>query len=249
MAKLASGQSKSAQLIAAAKQLKNKANLLDFSVFTKWVYNPLDYAWDGHCQYIMGHFQASCKVVFVGMNPGPWGMAQTGVPFGEVSMVRDWLGIDATIGQPKVMHPQRPIEGLKCNRSEVSGQRFWGFFKQRFSETKQFFAEHFVVSYCPLAFMSDSGANITPDKLPADLRTELTTVCDDHLARVIEVVQPEWMVGVGNWAEQRCREVLDQFDNAPQLGKILHPSPASPAANRDWPKTVLNQLTELGIWQ
>ena len=35
------------------------------------------------------------RVVFLGMNPGPFGMAQVGVPFGEVAAVRDWLRIDA----------------------------------------------------------------------------------------------------------------------------------------------------------
>ena len=237
------------QIIAAARKLKIKANKLDFSSFTKWVYNPLDYAWDSHCSYISKHFKPSCRVVFVGMNPGPWGMSQTGVPFGEVNMVREWLGVNASIGTPKVMHPQRPIQGMKCTRSEVSGQRFWGFFKQQFGSPERFFEEHFVVSYCPVVFMSDSGANVTPDKLPAQLRVELQSVCDEHLATVIETIQPEWIIGVGNWAELRCKSVLEQFDNAPRVGKILHPSPASPAANQDWHKTVLKQLTELGIWR
>ena len=58
------------------------------------------------------------------MNPGPWGMVQTGVPFGEVSLVREWLGIDATIRRPKVLHPDRPVEGFLCQRREVSGSRF-----------------------------------------------------------------------------------------------------------------------------
>ena len=36
------------------------------------------------------------EAVFLGMNPGLWGMAQTGVPFGTVSLVRDWMGIEDT---------------------------------------------------------------------------------------------------------------------------------------------------------
>ena len=32
------------------------------------------------------------KLIFVGMNPGPFGMVQCGVPFGEIAAVRDWMG-------------------------------------------------------------------------------------------------------------------------------------------------------------
>ncbi len=249
MAKSFERTAKATQIIQAARRLRTKVSRLDFSPAIQWVYNPLDYAWEAHRQYISKHFQPSCRVLLLGMNPGPWGMSQTGIPFGEVNMVKDWLGINAPIGQPEVSHPNRPILGLNCSRSEVSGHRFWGFFKQQFGATEKFFADHFVASYCPLAFMSESGANVTPDKLPSRLRLELQTVCDEHLSRLIEIIQPNWVVGVGNWAEERCRGVLEQFDNAPQLGKILHPSPASPAANLDWPETVRQQLINQGVWR
>ncbi len=62
------------------------------------------------------------------MNPGPWGMVQSGVPFGEVAAVRDWMKIKSSAKQPKSVHPKRPIEGLSCKRSEVSGRRLWGLF-------------------------------------------------------------------------------------------------------------------------
>jgi len=42
------------------------------------------------------------------MNPGPWGMAQTGVPFGEINAVKDWLGINAEVDKPQKQHPKRP---------------------------------------------------------------------------------------------------------------------------------------------
>jgi single-strand selective monofunctional uracil DNA glycosylase len=201
------------------------------------------------------------RVVFLGMNPGPFGMAQTGVPFGEVNVVRDWLKIDAKISKPELEHPKRAILGLECNRSEVSGFRLWGLFAKKFGTAEKFFAEHFVANYCPLVFMEGSGCNRTPDKLPAAEAQKLHAACDQHLRRVIEVLQPEWLIGVGDFAEKRARLVAAVCDRRQiqrrsqsvatttlKIGKILHPSPASPAANRDWAKVATEQMKALGVW-
>ena len=186
----------------------------------------------------------------LGMNPGPWGMAQTGVPFGEVQAAKDWLGISAAIGKPKLEHPKRRIDGLLCPRSEVSGRRLWGLFAKKFKSPQSFFLNHYVANYCPLVFMEESARNLTPDKLPASIRTPLLHVCDAHLASVLELLNPEWVIGVGGFAEQCATRVLARLENLrnTRVGKILHPSPASPAANKDWAGTVTRQLNDLGIW-
>ena len=46
-------------------------------------------------------------MIFLGMHPGPWGMAQIGVPFGEIPAVRDWMGISTTVDKPPVEHRRR----------------------------------------------------------------------------------------------------------------------------------------------
>jgi len=235
--------------IAAAKALSRTVNQLDFAEYVPWVYNPLDYAWKGHVQYLTRYARGSCKTLFLGMNPGPWGMAQTGVPFGEVAAVTTWLGIQATIGRPNPEHPKRPIEGLACARSEVSGKRLWGLFADRYADAETFFNEHFVANYCPLVFMDESARNVTPDKLPVAARQPLEAACDAHLAKLIKTLAPQWLIGVGAWAEGCGKRVVEQFDipNV-RLGRILHPSPASPAANKGWAGTATRQLTELGVW-
>jgi single-strand selective monofunctional uracil DNA glycosylase len=210
------------------------------------VYNPLDYAWATHRQYLRRMNPAGCRVLFLGMNPGPWGMAQTGVPFGQVAAVRDWLGIDAAVQRPAGEHPQRPIEGLACQRSEVSGARLWGLFQERFGTAEAFFQEHFVANYCPLVFMQESGRNHTPDKLPRSERTPLDAACDQHLRSLIAATQPAWAVGVGAYAEQCLERVVKS--PATQVTRILHPSPASPAANRGWAPAATAQLVEAGVW-
>ncbi|MEZ6134477.1 MAG: single-stranded DNA-binding protein [Pirellulaceae bacterium] len=239
----------SKQCIAAARRLSERVSELDFSKHVPWVYNPLDYAWQAHQQYVQRYARGTCRVLFLGMNPGPWGMAQTGVPFGEIAAVRGWLGINASIDKPPREHPKRPIEGWACTRSEVSGRRLWGLFADRFPAADQFFDEHFVANYCPLVFMEESARNVTPDKLPASVRTPLEQICDEHLAALITQLSPAWVIGVGAWAESLARRVVDDGGIVDvQVGRVLHPSPASPAANKDWAGTATKQLRELDVW-
>ena len=231
---------------AAAHSLSEACNTLKFSEPVTHVYNPLEYAWPAHEQYITRAAKNKKKVVFLGMNPGPFGMAQTGVPFGEVSAVRDWIGIKTPISKPANEHPKRLIEGLTRGRSEVSGRRLWGLFAERFSSADAFFTDHFIVNHCPLVFMEKSGKNRTPDKLPNDEITPLMELCDSHLHKVVEILEPEWLIAVGGFAQKRALAALDDLDI--RIGKILHPSPASPAANKGWAKQATTQLKELGVW-
>jgi single-strand selective monofunctional uracil DNA glycosylase len=244
-------QSTADQVVAIAAELRDRVDELDFGTTVPWVYNPLNYAWQTHEQYLRRYARATCRVLLLGMNPGPWGMAQTGVPFGEISAVVDFLGIDAPVGKPPQEHPKRPIEGLSCTRSEVSGERLWGLFQKRFKKADAFFEEHFVSNYCPLVFMEESAKNLTPDKLPMAVRKPLEEVCDVHLSKLIEALDPEWVIGVGGFAEDCANRVLSErlAGSAVKTGRILHPSPASPAANRDWSGSATKQLIELGIWK
>lgn len=237
----------SAQLIIAARDLAAAVDRLNFQPPVTHVYNPLDYAWPAHELYLRKFGRSKKRIVFLGMNPGPFGMVQTGIPFGEISAVRDWLGIHAKIRKPKIEHPKRPVSGFDCLRSEVSGQRLWKLFADRFGTADIFFTDHFVVNYCPLAFCGESGCNLTPDKLRRSEREELFRICDGHLRCVLKILKPEWLIGIGDFAMKRG-EIVSAGLNL-QLGKILHPSPASPAANRGWAKMASRQLVESGVWK
>ncbi len=231
-------------LVELARELSDAVGALRFAPPVTHVYNPLDYAWASSVQYLERYGAAPKEVVLIGMNPGPWGMAQNGVPFGEVRAVRDWLGIDAPIGKPADEHPKRPVMGWKCHRHEVSGERIWGWAKATFGTPEAFFERFFISNYCPLSFMEESGRNRTPDKLPAAERKALFEICDDHLRRSIEALGPRLVIGVGQFAELRALSALAELDV--QIGRILHPSPASPAANRGWSEVAHRQLLELG---
>lgn len=229
-----------------SKRLRTAMNKLAFAEPVTHVYNPMDYAWPMHEQFINRFGGGTKRVLMLGMNPGPWGMAQTGLPFGEIAAVREYLSIEAAVGKPKVEHPKRPIEGLACSRSEVSGRRLWGLMAERYPEPTDFFADHMVVNYCPLVFMGQTGKNITPDKLPADERGPLEAACDTHLRGLVKAWEPEWVVGIGAFAEKCAQRALAGLGL--KFGRILHPSPASPAANRGWAEQAERQMVELGLW-
>lgn len=237
----------SERLAQAARELSEKVERLKFGPPVTHVYNPLTYAWQAHEEYLRRFGNSKKHALFLGMNPGPFGMVQTGVPFGEVAAVRDWMEISSPIGQPKRTHPKRPILGFDCLRSEVSGQRVWKLFAERFGPAGKFFKDHFVVNYCPLAFCGESGANLTPDKLPAAEKDLLFAACDEHFQKVVEILKPEWVIGVGAFARARAEVACEKQDV--MIGQILHPSPASPAANRGWAEAVTKQLVELKVWK
>ena len=234
-------------LIKIARELSQSVCSLSFELPTAYIYNPLEYAWEMHRQYLELAGGGKKKVVFLGMNPGPYGMAQTGVPFGEIPAVRDWMGLKGGVKKPNPEHPKRPVDGLECTKSEVSGRRVWGLFSDKFPSAHEFFNDHFVANYCPLVFMEESGKNRTPDKLPAAETKPLELFCDDHLRGIIQILEPEWLVGVGGFAEKRATVALSGMNV--QIGKILHPSPASPLANRGWAVAATKQLIKQSIWK
>ena len=241
--------SATAALLGAAKALSDTVSALEFSAPVAHVYNPLDYAWAPHRAYIERFASPGVRAIFVGMNPGPFGMMQTGVPFGEVAAVRDWMGIDLAVGPVADQHPKRPIEGFACRRSEVSGRRLWGWAARRFGTPEAFFAQCFVLNYCPLVFLESSGRNFTPDKLPRAELAPLQAACDEHLRQAVAALAPAWVIGVGGYARARIESALGAAGSTgPRVEQILHPSPASPAANRGWEPAVDQQLERLRVF-
>jgi single-strand selective monofunctional uracil DNA glycosylase len=232
-------------LATISRRLATRVSEIEFGPPVNYVYNPLVYARDPQERYLALYGKGPKEALLVGMNPGPFGMAQTGVPFGDVAMVRDFLRVEGNVGKPAPEHPKRPIEGFQCKRSEVSGTRLWGWVRDRFQTPEAFFQRFFVYNYCPLAFMEESGRNRTPDKLNPGERESLYSVCDEALRQVCKALEPRWVIGVGAFAEKRAREALSGFDI--RIGTMLHPSPASPKANRGWADAVDRELTAYGI--
>jgi single-strand selective monofunctional uracil DNA glycosylase len=239
------GASTPLTLVEISRQLCERVARLEFAAPVCCVYNPLEYARAPHEQYLTRYGAGQKEVLLLGMNPGPFGMVQTGVPFGDVAMVRDWLKISAPVARPRDEHPKRPVQGFDCRRSEVSGARLWGWARDRFGTPERFFARFFVANYCPLAFVEHGGRNLTPDRLPAAEQRALCAACDDALRAVVRALGPRVVVGIGGFAERRARGALE--GHGVKIGAILHPSPASPLANRGWVPAIERQLADLGV--
>jgi single-strand selective monofunctional uracil DNA glycosylase len=228
-----------------AQKLSKSVEEIPFSPPVHTVYNPLRYAAGPHRQYLERWGAPPREVLLLGMNPGPFGMVQTGVPFGDARLARDYLGIDAPVKRPAAEHPKRPVLGWDTPRREVSGRRIWSWARDTFGPAERFFARFFVANYCPLAFLEEGGRNRTPDKLPKAERRALYAACDAALARTVEVLRPAAVIGIGKFAEKRAREALPDYEGT--VGSILHPSPANPRANRGWAEQATTQLVTLGF--
>lgn len=225
--------------------LLKELDTLHFGPPVSHVYNPLIYARDAYTQYCRRFGRPPKEIILLGMNPGPWGMAQTGIPFGDVVMVRDWLGIRTELLPVAGTHPKRPVEGFACSRREVSGQRLWGWARERFLTPQSFFKRFWVANYCPLIFIESSGRNRTPDKIPKAERDPLIHACDRALRQTVEQLQPAHVIGVGAFAAQSARRALAGLDV--RVGRITHPSPANPKANRGWRELVEKEFQGMNI--
>ena len=232
------------EIVSTAKTLARRAGALTFSLPVTHVYNPLEYAWAPHRAYLLRYGTGSPEILMLGMNPGPFGMAQTGVPFGDVGFVRDWLEIRGKVKRPRVEHPKRPVAGFDCPRGEVSGRRLWGWARSRFGNPAHFFERFFIWNYCPLCFMEESGRNRTPDKLPAAERAPLYEACDAALVHVVSMLGTRHVLGIGRFAADRARAALG---DAVVISVAPHPSPANPLANRGWAGTFECSLKNAGL--
>jgi len=235
------------KLLSRTKKLSEDVNALEFT-FDGYVYNPLDYAWDMHAQYLKRYVMEGVQAMFLGMNPGPFGMMQTGVPFGEVNAVRDWLRISGDVGKPEKEHPWRPVVGFAVKRSEISGLRLWGLMHTHYKTPDNFAKECCVFNYCPLGFLMNTkmAKNETPDHLPKDERLALEGICDSYLSDMLELINPRYLIGVGKYAEEKFMAV--NRNKKRTVGRIIHPSPGNPQAHKGWAETTAKTLIELGIW-
>jgi len=210
------------------------------------VYNPLTYAWEPHRAYLELASGGGAKTLLLGMNPGPHGMGQMGIPFAATSVVRDLLKItNLEVGQPRKPHPKRPISGLDWPKEEVSGTRLWGLLANEYGSAESIFKSVFLLNHCPLMlFSGERATNITPDKITGPTTKALLERCDEHLREVVDIMQIERVIGVGRYSEKRALNALSGIDIS--VTTCWHPSPASPLANRnkgeDWKKNVRNVL-------
>nr|XP_022920875.1 single-strand selective monofunctional uracil DNA glycosylase-like [Onthophagus taurus] len=224
------------------QQLSLELNNLTFSFPVHYIYNPLEYAWEPHSTFVKTYCKGTKDVLFLGLNPGPWGMCQTGIPFGEVNISKEWLKMNGEVEKPKDECPKKQIKGFECHRSEESGKRFYGFFKNLCRTPEAFFKNAFVYNLCPLAFMKKESANITPHELKGQIKKDIENICGKTLVDILKLLDIKIIVALGRYTEKQAIEITQGF----QLGHIKviympHPSPRV-VGNNNWAEKAQNVL-------
>ncbi|XP_076437344.1 uncharacterized protein LOC143276617 [Babylonia areolata] len=235
--------------ILCQKMLCQRLADVDLPPKVTYVYNPLEYAFDTHYKFVKKYYNTPKRILFLGMNPGPFGMSQNGVPFGECNIVTDWMEIDGEVLKPVLEHPKRPVMGMECKRSEVSGARFWELFRRLCPTAESFFKNCAIHNLCPLAFMTDTGKNVAPSDMPVKVLRQLDSLCDQTFLDVVALFKIEHVITVGKYAFTCAQKALTTHNvHGVQLHCMMHPSPANPSANKGWTDIAENQLREFGVY-
>ncbi|XP_071563318.1 single-strand selective monofunctional uracil DNA glycosylase isoform X2 [Temnothorax nylanderi] len=242
----ATSTSISDRLLSIEQELCTKLRQVSFPSSIEYIYNPLEYAFETHAMYVRKYCTGTKKILFVGMNPGPWGMSQTGVPFGEINMVKDWLKISGPVGKPSKEHPDRKVIGFQCTRSEISGLRLWGLFRDLCESPENFFRYAYMHNYCPFAFMDGRARNITPAEIKGEGQRILHELCDKSLIDIIQLLKAEIVVGIGNYAEKRAQIAVQTGGLSVQVMVLRHPSPRA-VGNQNWNEMAMQRLNELKL--
>eukprot|EP01023_Acetabularia_acetabulum_P031317 TRINITY_DN29446_c0_g1_i1.p1 TRINITY_DN29446_c0_g1~~TRINITY_DN29446_c0_g1_i1.p1 ORF type:complete len:252 (+),score=22.23 TRINITY_DN29446_c0_g1_i1:130-885(+) len=213
------------------------------------IYNPLEYAWEPYENYLRKYCGDYKKTIFVGMNPGYFGMVQTGIPFGDLNMVCNFLHLQK-FQVPVKQHNIRKIVGYEIKRSEVSGQRFWGLIQTKFGHPDKFFNEdsNFVVNLCPLAFLSETGKNVTPEEISIQEKDKIIVVCMAYFKQIVKFLQIQNIVCIGNFVCKEVKKSLTQ-DGYYNIVYMQHPSPRVQPQELQWRDVVTKQLEDAGVWQ
>ncbi|XP_006616530.1 single-strand selective monofunctional uracil DNA glycosylase [Apis dorsata] len=236
----------SEQVLSVERDLVIELGKITFHSPIEYVYSPLEYAFNIHTMYVQKYCNTVKKILFLGMNPGPWGMSQTGVPFGEISMVRDWLKIYGPVGKPVKEQPNRKITGFQCNRSEISGKRLWGLFQKLCGSPEKFFQQAYIHNYCPIALMKKNGCNITPAEIKGSEIQILQSSCDKALLDIIKIIKAEIVIGIGGYAEKRAQFVIQSSKLPIKVLCLPHPSPRA-VNNKNWNEKATKKLSEFGL--
>uniref|UniRef100_A0A1A9WNN6 Uracil-DNA glycosylase-like domain-containing protein n=1 Tax=Glossina brevipalpis TaxID=37001 RepID=A0A1A9WNN6_9MUSC len=200
----------------------------------QYIYNPVEYAKDVHCEYLKKYLNGCKKVLFVGMNPGANGMGQTGVPFGNITSVRDMMQLSGLVDQPDEIHPKRPVNGLQHTTEEPSGKRLWPLLeKLADGSLDNFFKQCFVYNFCPLIYYDKHGKNITPNELKGAYRQEILNVCLETLESLIRLLDCEIVVAIGDYVFQCLKK--SEYCQSKRIMKLAHPSPRA-VGNQNWPE-------------
>ena len=97
----------SKRLLEVEDRLTNDLDKLQFKKPVELVYNPLKYAKEPHSLFVRMYCNGTKPVLMLGLNPGPWGMAQTGVIY--LFLFDSRRGVLMGGGDREVSYPQAKV--------------------------------------------------------------------------------------------------------------------------------------------
>ncbi|XP_059470377.1 single-strand selective monofunctional uracil DNA glycosylase [Neocloeon triangulifer] len=243
------------QFFSVQLWLSGQLKLLKFSDPVFMVYDPVEYAGGIYFQYLQRFCRSPKHLLILGMNPGPWGMGQTGIPFGDVDTVKNYLGLAEfgfLIRQPTQQHPSKIVTGLDCHRKEPSGTKLWGLVKKltNYCPAEIALANIIVHNFCPLIFLKESGCNLTPEELKAsNKKEELFNLCSTALYHSLRVLQCSQILCIGKFAEKRADLMVKKFSLNALVYSIPHPSPRNVSGRVNWEENAMASLSASGLLQ
>ncbi|XP_073844130.1 single-strand selective monofunctional uracil-DNA glycosylase-like [Musca autumnalis] len=193
------------------------------------IYRPLDYAAQIYRNFLQKYLNGPKRILFVGMNPSRYGSLLTGIPFGDITTVRDRMQLDVS-----------SLDSMEIGE-EQSSQRFWNLIKSIFNDEQdfidRFFQNCFVHNVCPLVFINNNGHNVSFQSLAERMTMEtrqIEVICRSYLELQVQLLQPEIIIAVGWYAFNMLRS-LDYYKNGRCIvEKIPHPSPKNFDSELDW---------------
>jgi len=207
--------------------------------------DPTSYAFGNYTRFMQLAASGPRLALFVGMNPGPHGMAQTGIPFGDVDTARVLLGgadtIDPLPGLRAASGAAWDCKGLAYHRGEQSGMRLWSALSQLCGSPQAALERCCIVNYCPLYMVGPELENITPSDLPRrhDITRALEAACDEHLRQLVLGLEVKTVLSFGSYAHASARRALSGFPV--DFYTTPHPSPRRGSA-AEWIASALPLL-------
>ena len=209
-------------IIELYKSLNIELDELKFFPPCFYVYNPLSYCFESfkiYFEYLNTEEEIN---LFFGINPGPFGMAQTGIPFGDKETVKNYLKIEPKIDIDKIpkQHPKKQILGLEVKRVEKSGRIFWGVIKEFYPEKYDFFKSNFVLNFCPLCFLDEQGRNITPKVLRKEDQIALYKILEIFMLKLFKLIKIKKLIAIGD----ETFSYLNALNTKLKIQTIIHPA-------------------------